>query len=279
MINSKILVSLLATASLLLTGCAAKTTFTEESLEHQSPVTYIYNKNDKIDISFYTQNTCEERSEKLGGGTFCSLYRYIATTCDFSSSSECQIVGEAGKSGHDAITGILDVQKTDRNIKTYWIDKNRQEKGNDTTLTFIPKKYRNEKHEDGFLPSDRESAKQDKQNKVINVTDYISNPERLSLSTKKEFISKYNQESILGNFVRHGLIETDSLKAVTNKIPLKISLGYADVSVPLQTYAYKNGTMVSVDYLSIRLNGRKSTINLNTIKQETLRIIENAVNN
>jgi len=49
------LVSLLATASLLLTGCASKIdVISEESLEHQSPVTYIYNKKDKVEIIFYT---------------------------------------------------------------------------------------------------------------------------------------------------------------------------------------------------------------------------------
>ena len=275
MINSKILVSLLATASLLLTGCASKiSVISEESLEHQSPVTYIYNKNDKVEIIFNTKNNCENYEQQgIGYGSYCELYHIIETTCDFSSSSECKIVTEAGIFGRSATVG------SERDIKTYLIDKNKQKNGDDEVVTFVPKKYINTQADGGFFGLKHKLGRYNNYNKVINVTDYISNPVRISFSVKKEFVSKYNQESILGNFVRHGLIETDSLKAVTNKIPLKINLGYADVSVPLQTYAYKNGTMVSVDYLSIRLNGRKSTINLNTIKQETLRIIENAVNN
>ena len=269
MINSKILVSLLATASLLLTGCASKiNVISEESLEHQSPVTYIYNKNDKVEIIFYTKNTCEnyERS-------YCELYHIIETTCDFSSSSECKIVTEAGIFGRSATVG------SERDIKTYLIDKNKQKNGDDEVVTFVPKKYINTQADGGFFGLKHKLGRYNNYNKVINVTDYISNPVRISFSVKKEFISKYNQESILGNFVRHGLIETNSLKAVTNKIPLKINLGFADVYVPVQTYAYKNGTMVSVDNMSIQLNGRNSTINLNTIKQETVRIIENTVNN
>ena len=274
MINSKILVSLLATASLLHTGCASKiNVISEESLEHQSPVTYIYNKNDKVEIIFNTKNNCENYEQQgIGYGSYCELYHIIETTCDFSSSSECKIVTEAGALSRSSTI-------SERDVKTYLIDKNQQKKGDDEVVTFVPKKYINTQADGGFFGLEYKLRRYNNYNKVINVTDYISNPVRISFSVKKEFISKYNQESILGNFVRHGLIETNSLKAVTNKIPLKINLGFADVYVPVQTYAYKNGTMVSIDNMSIQLNGRNSTINLNTIKQETVRIIENAVNN
>lgn len=245
-ISNLLVPTIVVVSSVCLYGCASSQV---ESLQNKSPVTYTYNKGDEIKFAFRSEEYCLLDD--------CSAKYSLSSTCDSDEGLSCEIKSKAAN-------------LINYDLKTYKINKNKEEKDKGVVLSFIPAEYSRDTL-DSILPFFNSH------NPVIDVDDYLSNPKYVRISTSNEFISKYNQESILGNFARKNLFSTNDLKNVTNQVPLVFNVDDATISTNIRTFAYKNGTLVKLEYLDISFKNVSFNRDLTTIKEDAIKVIEDAV--
>lgn len=86
-----------------------------------------------------------------------------------------------------------------------------------------------------------------------NIEDLLSRPSVINVKFNDvgDFISPYNQESVVGNIARFGYLNTNYVQKVHNDYELKFDLPEASVKLVIKTFAYRNGSRVIIDEFNL----------------------------
>ena len=113
----------------------------------------------------------------------------------------------------------------------------------------------------------------------FDIDSYLKNPASVIIKINKEYTSKYNQASVLGNLARHGIKTSADAKDVYNNVPLVLDLDNAKVQFLVDTFAYKNGSLLRVNEISIVKfeDNNASVKDIRAIKQKAIAIFESKI--
>lgn len=86
-----------------------------------------------------------------------------------------------------------------------------------------------------------------------NIEDLLSRPSVINVKFNDvgDFISPYNQESVVGNIARFGYLNTNYVQKVHNDYELKFDYPEASVKLIIKTFAYRNGSRVIIDEFNL----------------------------
>ena len=245
--------------SFILNGCAAKAPVKTESALTGNSLRIHFDPKYEINVSFpkiETGYACLDADRH----TTCVVNRTFTTNCSSNGESQCEIKGNVtvGSSG-------------EHYIKTYQINKQLTNNGNKATLTYTPEKETYDKAEDLIFGDSFE-----KYLSMRSVDDYLGY-QNVTIKINEEFVSKYNQESVFGNFARNKIIDTNDVRQVSNHFPLRIFLQDAEIATFVSTFAYRNGTMVKIDNINIHYRNKGFERDVDLIRNIVIDTIKKAV--
>lgn len=105
-----------------------------------------------------------------------------------------------------------------------------------------------------------------------NIEDLLSRPSVINVKFNDvgDFISPYNQESVVGNIARFGYLNTNYVQKVHNDYELKFDYPEASVKLVIKTFAYRNGSRVIIDEFNLYPKKDIGYLDAKSIKKQVL---------
>lgn len=110
------------------------------------------------------------------------------------------------------------------------------------------------------------------------VDETLSLPQSVKLIFEKEIQSKYQVVDIAGNFNRLGYIDQNQAANAKNQYKLDIKTNDYTAIVPIETFAYRTGSITRVKSFEVSFNNAASERDLAKVKSEIINLITKAVN-